>query len=118
MPRRSSDSAAKSTAWCSICVVMRWAGSRGLIEQDLKNAGEREVVALGSARGEDDLLGTAVEQRGDRSARVLDGRACALAGLMRGAWIAVALEPERPHRLEDLRQDGRGCVGVQIDTHL
>ena len=93
-------------------------GGLVLVEQDLKNAGEREVVALGSAGGEDDLPGTAVEQRGDSGARVLDGGACALAGLMRGAWIAVALEPERSHRLEDLGQDGRGRVGVEIDTHL
>ena len=63
-------------------------------------------------------LGLQWSRRGDGGAGVLDGSAGALAGLMRRAGVAVALQTERTHRLEDLGEDGRGGVGVQVDTHL
>ncbi len=88
------------------------------VEPWLQDAGECEVVALCTAGGEDNLFGTAVEERSDGGACVLDGRAGALAGLMRRAGVAVALEPEGAHRLHDFGEDGRSRVGVQVDTHL
>ena len=77
---------------------------------------EGEIVALGSAGGEDDLGGAAVEQAGDGVAGVVDGGAGELAVLMDGAGVAEVLDPEWAHGLEDLGQERRGGVRVHVDA--
>ena len=84
----------------------------------LDDAEEREVVALGAAGGEDDLLRLGAEQTSYRGACLLDGGAGALARLMDGAGVAKLFEQVRTHRLEDLRQQRCGGVGVHVDSTL
>ncbi len=92
---------------------------RGLaaVQVGLQDAGEREVVAFGAAGGEDDLAWRAVKQGGDLSAGALNRGAGALAAGVGGAWVAEAVGPEGLHRGEDLGQNGRGGVRVEVDPH-
>ena len=87
-----------------------------LVDEGLEDAGEGEVVALGAAGGEDDLLGGAVEEAGDGGTGVLDGGAGALAGLVRGAGVAEGLDPEGTHGVDDLGEERGGGVGVEVDA--
>src|SRR6185312_8550329 len=86
------------------------------VEIRLQYTGQGEVVALRTARGEDNFFGLCVEQRGNGAARVLYGRTSALAGVMRGAGVAKALLPERTHGLDDLGKQRCRGVGVEVDA--
>jgi hypothetical protein len=72
------------------------------VERAAECAEEGEVVALSAAGGKDDLGGAAVEQASDLIAGVVDCGAGELALLVDGAGVAVVLEKERAHGLEDL----------------
>jgi hypothetical protein len=87
-------------------------GGLMLVKEGLEDAGKGEVVTLGAAGGEDDLLGGAVEEASDGSAGVLDGRAGALTGLVGGARVAEAFDPEGAHGVDDLWKQRCGGVGV------
>ena len=62
---------------------------------------EGEVVALGAAGGEDDLGRAAVEEAGDGLAGVVDRGSRVLGLLVDGTGVAVVLEIEGTHGLED-----------------
>ena len=57
-----------------------------------------------------------MEQAGDLIAGVVDCGAGELALLVDGAGVAVVLEEEGTHGLEDLGEEGRGGVGVHVDS--
>ena len=86
------------------------------VEKGLQKAREREVVTLCTAGGEDDLLGRAVQEPGDRCPGTFHCGASGLAALVRGAWVAEALGEEGRHRGEDFRQHGRSRVRVEVDA--
>ena len=74
-----------------------------------------EVVGLGPAGGEADLVGGGVEALGDPLARLVERRPGLTAPPVRGARVPEAGAEERRHRLEDLRADrGRGGM-VEVD---
>jgi hypothetical protein len=91
-------------------------GFGGVLGRCFKGAEEGEVVAFCAAGGEDDLGGAAVEEAGDLVAGVVDGGAGELTLLMDGAGVAVVLEEEGTHGLEDLREERRCGVGVHVDS--
>jgi len=85
------------------------------VEEGLQDAGEGEIVALGSAGGEDQLLCGAVEESGYGCSGVLDSGAGALAAMVRGAGVAEGFGPEGTHGFDDLGKNrGRG-IRVEID---
>lgn len=77
---------------------------------------ESEIIAFGATGGEDDLGGAAMEDAGDGVAGVVDGRASVLALLVDGAGVAVVLQKERTHGLEDFGEKRRGGIRVHVDT--
>src|SRR5262245_25970491 len=79
-------------------------------------AEEGEVVCLGGAAGEDDLVGVGVEQGGGPFAGVLEGLTGASAGAVTTGGIASYLGEVRPHGLPDRRQDRGGGVVVEVQT--
>ncbi len=79
-------------------------------------AEEGVVVRLGAAGGEGDVGGADVEERGEVLAGVVDGGAGGATVFVHGAGVAEALGPERVHRVDDLAQDGRGGVVVEVDA--
>ena len=80
-----------------------------------QGATEREVVALGAAGGEDDLVRPGAQARGDRLARFLKRAARLLAGQVEARGIGEDLRVKRRHRLDDLGAHGRGGGMVEID---
>src|ERR1700761_9198783 len=79
-------------------------------------SGERQVVALCAAAGEDNLCGAAAQQAGDLVPGALDGGAGPLAMEVYGRCIAELLGEPGTHGREDLwRERGRG-IGVHVDT--
>ena len=91
------------------------AGSDHMIA-GLDQSRDRKIVALGSAASEDDLRCFAAEQLRHRFACVLDGGACLLPVAVDGRGVAEALQKVWAHRLEDLRQYGRGGVVVEVNA--
>src|ERR1700761_3794902 len=75
---------------------------------------ECEIVALCSARGEDNLCGSAVQERGDRLASVLNGGAGLLALLVDRRCIAEVLYEIRAHGFEHLRYERCCRIGVHV----
>ena len=98
------------TAGCSIALTMRCPGWKRC-----EIAEEREVVGLGAAAGEDDLLLAGAERRGHLGARLLDGRARLPPQAVQLGRVAVALGEVRQHRLEHLRVDRRRGRVVEVD---
>jgi hypothetical protein len=79
---------------------------------------EGQVVALGGAAGEDDLLGLGADRRRDRFPRRLDRRRRVPSENVAGAaGIAVNLAEQREHRLNHARIDARRGVIVHVDGH-
>ena len=73
---------------------------------------DREVVRLGRARGEHDLLAVAADQRGDLPARVLDrGLGGPAEDVVAAGGVAEVLREERQHRLDDARIDRASSSG-------
>src|SRR5262249_58370461 len=90
-----------------------------LLAVDRGNALECQVVALGGAGGEDDLLGAGADEGRDLLAGRLDGflRVPAEA-VIAARRVAVVLGEEGQHRLDDARiTAGRGVV-VQVNGKL
>jgi len=80
---------------------------------------EGEVVGLGAAAGEEDLVGVATEQGGDLGARLLDGAPALLAVPVGAGGVAEGGDNERQHGGGDLGVDGCGGVVIEIDRqHL
>ncbi len=78
-----------------------------------------EVVRLGRARGEDDLLGAGADQGGDVAARLLDGLLGAPAEHVGAAGGVAEVGGEvRQHGLEHTRIHRRGRVVVHEDGEL
>src|SRR5947207_1222247 len=78
-------------------------------------AKEGEVVRLGGAAGEDDLIGLSAEQGGGSLAGVLQGLASAAADTMSAGGIAEGVGEIGAHRLPDGGQRRRGGVVVEIN---
>ena len=68
-----------------------------------------------AAGGEDDLSGAAVQQARHLLAGALHGGAGVLPLAVCGARVREGLKQEGTHGVEDLRQERRGGVGVEID---
>ena len=89
----------------------------GLVE--VGGALDREVVALGRARGPDDLLRVGVDQRRDMRARLFDRLLGLPAERVRAARrIAEMLGQIRDHLRRDAWIDRRGRRIIQIDRQL
>ena len=87
--------------------------ARRMLEGD---ALDREVVRLGGARGEDDLVGLDVQRRGDRRAGAVDRRVRGVAERVAGAGgVAEHVGEVGQHRREHARIDRRRRVAVEID---
>src|SRR6476660_9808056 len=79
----------------------RWVGAR-----EMRRALDREIVGFGGTRGEHDFPRIGVDQRGDITARALDGlRRNAAIGMARTVGMAVIFGEIRQHRLKDARID-------------
>ena len=81
-----------------------------------EGAEEREVVGFGAGGGENDFAGAAVEECGELITGVVDGGAGGLALLVGGAGVAEGFEKPGAHGFKDIREDGSGGVGVEVDT--
>ena len=79
-------------------------------------SGNRKVVRLGTAAGENDFGSAAAKQCGHRLASVLNGGPCVLAVMVDRRGVAELLPEIGPHRLEYLGQNGRGGVIVEINA--
>jgi len=79
------------------------------------DAGERPVVGLGAAAGEDDLVGEDAEARRDLGARRLDHLLRHAAAAMAGRRVPPALAQRWQHRLDDAGVHRRGGVVVEVD---
>jgi hypothetical protein len=91
-----------------------------LLAVEVSRAFDRQVVALGRARGEDDLLGLGgTDEPRDLRARVIH-RFFGLPakGMAAAGGVAEALAEIRQHRLEHPRIDGRRGVVVHVDGKL
>ena len=90
-----------------------------LLAVHLGDALDREVVRLGRAAGEDDLLRVRADQIGDLLARLLDRLFGFPAERMVAAGgVAEVLGEVRQHRLDDARIDRRRRVIVHVDRKL
>ena len=76
---------------------------------------EGQVVALGAAAREDDLLGIAADEGGKMLAGVFDRFVSRAAEGVTARWIAILLGEEREHRLLHGRRDGSRRVVVEIN---
>src|ERR1035441_10700614 len=81
----------------------------------LHQAKQRQVVALGSAAGEDDLRRTAVQQLRNLLTCVLHCRACLLSLLVNGRRVAEPLEEVGTHGLKHFGKKRSGGVVVEVD---
>src|SRR6185437_3235045 len=90
-----------------------------LVSAGLGYAFDREIVALGRSRGEDDLLRVSANQLCDLLAGSLNCLLCFPAKLMAAAGcIAKLLREVGEHRFEDPRINLCGGVVVEIDRKL
>jgi len=104
------DSAARRMASCSMLVVMRWAGS-----VVCSRVPKRARLSL-SVPPEVKTISEVRQEAGDAVASVVNGCAGKLALLVDRAGVAVVLEKERAHGLEDFGEQRRGGVGVHVDS--
>ena len=77
---------------------------------------ERGVVTLGAAGVEDDLRLMAAEELGHRGAGAVHGGVRRLAVLMNRGGVAEVLRPVGTHGFHHLGQEGRGGVGIHVDS--
>ena len=85
------------------------------IVASLGHASDGEVVRLGAAGGEDHLVLVTAEERRDLLARSRDRVSSAPAVDVPARGVAEVLAQVREHRVDDLRQDGRRRVVVEVD---
>src|SRR5271168_116298 len=90
--------------------------SRNEVVARVQQAEERGIVALGAAAGKYDLRRVTAKKLSENLARLVYRSPGALALLVDRRGIAVVLHPVRAHSLHHLRQEGRGCIGVHIDS--
>jgi hypothetical protein len=81
----------------------------------LRHTTDGEVVRLRAARREHDLVGVAAEERRDLLPRLGDRRAGARAVHMPARGVAEVLAQVRQHRGDDLGQERRRRVVVEVD---
>src|SRR5204862_6726068 len=79
--------------------------------------GDREVVRLGAAAGEDDLARLGTQEHGDALARLVEALAGAAAGVVNARWIAPVLGEIRQHCLERLTPQRRRRGVIEVDAH-
>ncbi len=85
----------------------------------LGDALDGEVVGLGGAGGEDDLLGGGADQFGDLLAGFLDGLfGFPAEGVVAAGGVAEDAGEVRHHGLEHARVERRGRVVVHVDRQL
>ena len=77
-----------------------------------------EVVRLGAARGEDDLLLADPQEVGDLLARGLQSLARLAAEAVDAGWVAEPLAEVREHRLEHFRVDRRRGVVIEVNPSV
>jgi hypothetical protein len=84
-----------------------------------RDAFDRQVIRLGGAGREDDLVRLHVQAAGDGRARLLDGvERTGTERVPRARGVAEHLHEVGRHRLEDAPIHGSGGVAVQIDGKL
>ena len=76
---------------------------------------QREIIALGAAGGENDLLRPAAQQGCHLAARIFDRFMASPAQRMRAGGMAIMLAQEREHRLLNARRDRSGGVVVEVE---
>ena len=82
----------------------------------MKQAEEGSVVAFRAAGVEYDFGVVAVEELGECFAGAVETGACLLAIEMDGGRVAKLLNPIGTHRVDHLRKQGSGGVGIHVDT--
>ena len=107
-PSSSSRFTGPATAGCSIGT------DDDVTRRDPREAEDGEVVRLGPARGEDDLVAMGPEDLRDGLARPVEPPPRGAAEGVAALGVA-ALEPERPHRLEHERVERGRRVLVEVD---
>ena len=86
------------------------------IARALGHALDRQVVRLGGAAREDDVLVRRADHRGDLAPRRVDGVAGPPAGgVIEAGRVADLVAQQRQHRVEHARIDRRGGVGIQVN---
>ena len=90
-------------------------GRRDEVIAGMQQSEERGVVALGAAGVEDDLGIVAIEELGQGLAGTVERRTCLLAIEMDRRGVAKLLNPIGAHRVDHLRQQGSGGVGIHVD---
>ena len=98
-------------------VMLRGAGDHVLSARGVRprEADDREVVRLGAAAGEDDLVRLRAEQPRQPVARIIDRRPRLAPRRMDARGIAKVPLEKRPHRRERLGRERSGGVVVEID---
>ena len=81
----------------------------------LRHTADGEIVRLRAARREDDLVGVAAEERGDLLASVRNRVTGSRAVRVSARGVAEVFAQIRQHRVDDLGQEGRRRVVVEID---
>jgi hypothetical protein len=77
---------------------------------------ERQVVALGGAAGEDELLVAGADGGSQRPAGLLGGiTGLPAVGMTHAPRVAKLLGEVRQHRLDHARIDGRGSVMIEVN---
>ena len=90
----------------------------GLCQTWLCQTEDGEVISFGAAAGEYDFRSAATQKIRNRFARTFHGRPCLLPMMMDGRRVPEMLAEVGPHGLENLGEDGRARVIVEIDpTH-
>ena len=78
-----------------------------------------EVIGLGGAAREDNLIGLGLEQLGEAFACVFQGLACEPAGAMAAGGIARKIQEIGPHRLPNFGKHGSRGIVVEVNRfHL
>ena len=86
------------------------------LAQPLGRAANRQIIAFGSAAGEDDFPRRRADARGNPLPRIIDRPLRGVAETVRGtAGIAKDLGKIRQHRFDHAGIDSRGGVIVEVD---
>jgi hypothetical protein len=76
---------------------------------------DRQIAALGTAGGENNLVGFSPEQSRDPVTRIVDGSPGDPRGGMDAGGIAKKISKEWQHGFPGFRTERRGCVVIEID---
>src|SRR5690606_29960139 len=82
----------------------------------LRRAAQRQVIALGPAAGEDDLVRGAVQQPGNGRSCRLEIALCRAAPGMYGLRVAEGVAEIGHHRIQHARIERRGRAVIEIDS--